>query len=137
MKKTSYTRKELLIFGLLMGLLLAVVGAWGIWREDFLWSNTRMVLVGLGGLFILAGSAQPKSLTPTLDLWMELTGFIGHTISLVLLTLLYFLVVFPIGGIRQIFGADPMGSIKAPEGQGYWRPPEQDKRGSESFEQQF
>jgi high-affinity Fe2+/Pb2+ permease len=137
MKRASYSRRELLLFGTIMGLLLGTLGCWGLWLENYEWSHTRISLVSTGGLFILAGLAQPNSLKPILDLWMVLTGFIGHTLTLVLLTLLYIAVVFPIGGTRRLFGADPMGKKSAPSGEGYWRRPETDGRGKKAFEQQF
>ncbi len=137
MKRASSSRRELILFGTIMGLLLGTLGCWELWLEDFEWTHTRVGLVSTGGLFILAGLAQPKSLRPILDLWMVLTGFIGHTLTLVLLTLLYIAVVFPIGGTRRLLGADPMGRKSAPSGEGYWRTPDRDDRGKKAFEQQF
>jgi saxitoxin biosynthesis operon SxtJ-like protein len=97
--------KTLRSFGLLVG------GAWGIigllpvvFRREppRLWALALMaVLVGLGLLF-------PKALRQPYRDWMALGHALGFVNSRILLSLVFYLVVTPMGFAMRLFGRDPM-----------------------------
>jgi len=50
----------------------------------------------------------PSLFKPLARIWFGFSHILGGVVSKVLLTLVFFVVVTPIGLIRKVFGADPM-----------------------------
>ena len=50
----------------------------------------------------------PSLFKPLARIWFGFSHILGGIVSKVLLTLVFFIVVTPIGLIRKVFGADPM-----------------------------
>ena len=50
----------------------------------------------------------PSLFKPLARIWFGFSHILGGVVSKVLLTLVFFIVVTPIGLIRKVFGADPM-----------------------------
>ena len=50
----------------------------------------------------------PPLFKPLARIWFGFSHILGGVVSKVLLTLVFFIVVTPIGLIRKVFGADPM-----------------------------
>jgi len=74
-----------------------------------------VVLVGEYDYFLPAAVALlvinmtwPRLFSPVARLWLGLSGVVGSVVSRVLLTVLFFTVVTPIGLIRRLAGADTL-----------------------------
>jgi len=50
----------------------------------------------------------PVVFTPLAVIWFGLAELLGHVISNLILTILFFTVLMPIGVVRKIFGADAL-----------------------------
>ena len=75
-----------------------------------------------GGLFLLAGYAFPAVLKTPYRLWMGLAVVMGIVMSSLILTLVYYLMMTPIGLVMRLFGKDPMNRKIDREAETYWRP---------------
>jgi hypothetical protein len=137
MSSPAYSRKEIIIFGVMMGFLLAAIGSWEVWRDDFVWSAPRIALLCLGGLIFIGGIFSARTVLPILDLWMTLTKALSHFVTFILLCLVYGSILCPIALFRRLFGADSMGQKKIANDKSYWRKPDAEERGKRAFEQQF
>ncbi|MDY7001074.1 MAG: SxtJ family membrane protein [Thermodesulfobacteriota bacterium] len=96
--KTKITPKQCTDSGLaliLIALLLAYFG-------KFSWA------VPLGIVLALITMVWPAIFKPFAVVWFGFSHLLGTIMSRVLLTLLFFLVVTPIGLVRRMFGADPL-----------------------------
>jgi len=96
--KTKITPKQCADSGLaliLIALLLAYFG-------KFAWA------VPLGIVIALIAMIRPALFKPFAVVWFGLSHLLGAIMSRVLLTLIFFLVVTPVGISRRIFGADPL-----------------------------
>ncbi len=62
---------------------------------------------------------------------------IGFVVSHVVLALVYYLVMTPIGVVMRLFGYDPMTRITDPIGAGFWVERSGKGRGPESYFRQF
>ena len=70
------------------------------------------VLMGLAIVFLLVAMTYPVIFQPFARLWFGLSTLLGTVMTKVLLTVLFFGVVLPIGLTRRILGKDAM-RIKA------------------------
>ena len=119
-------------FGLLVGGVVAVLGAWWVYRGKFgavgpVFLSVGAALIGLGALF-------PRALVWPNRAWMGLAGVLSYVMTRVVLALVFFLILTPIGVVKRLTGWDPLGRRKR-RGESYWAPsPERDAR---HFEKMF
>jgi uncharacterized membrane protein YgdD (TMEM256/DUF423 family) len=50
----------------------------------------------------------PAAFSPLAKVWFGLSHFLGSIVSRILLTVVFFLIVTPVGLVRKVLGADPM-----------------------------
>jgi len=100
-RSLDYSRASLRKFGLTVGSVLAVVGAFLIWRSPG--SLPGGLLAGVGGLLVLAGMAFPAALRLIYSGWMTLAFLIGGVVSRVILFLMFTLVFVPFGAVGRLF----------------------------------
>ena len=99
------SRKELRRFGLTVAVPLALLTIWGAWRGHPLLSALLGGLaLGLGGLALLT----PRFLRPVHKHWMQMAHALGWFNTRVLLGLVYFFVMTPIGIVMRLMGRDPL-----------------------------
>jgi hypothetical protein len=89
-------------FGLLVGAVFLGLGLLYLLRHKpvFPW------FCGLGIALIALGAALPKLLKPVYLVWMSAAVVLGFIVSNVLLTLLFVLVITPIGLLARVCGKD-------------------------------
>ena len=113
-------------FGRVMAGALAVVTLVVLWRSG--WSQTPWV-EGLGitaALFLAFSIVWPNALAPLEWAWMKLAMVLNYVMTRVLLTLVYFLAVTPIGLIFKLLRKDLLGKRFDPKASTYWIPHEED-----------
>jgi hypothetical protein len=120
-------------FGLLVGGVAMVIGVVLLLRHKpnypyFFWPGT--VLVAFGAVW-------PRALKYPYIAWMTIAFALGFVMSHVILTLLFFLVVTPIGIIARLFGKDFLNRKQDRQATTYWIPREAKARTPESYEQQY
>lgn len=97
--------KELRRFGITVAIPLALLAGLGVWRGHL------VLPIVLGGLAILlAGLAvvAPNLLSPVHRVWMQVAYALGWFNTRVLLAIVYFLVMTPIGIVMRLLGRDPL-----------------------------
>lgn len=103
------TPKALREFGLVTGaLIILLVGGllpW-LWERDIL--QWQKITAPLGGTLILWALAHPASLAIIYKPWMYLAEKLGWFNTRVIMALLFFVIIFPIGAIMRLLGKDPM-----------------------------
>ncbi len=71
-------------------------------------------------------------------LGMSYAGWpVGFVVSHVVLAVVYYMVVTPIGLTMRLFGYDPMTRRRDPGAESFWVPRGEDDRGPESYFRQF
>jgi len=94
--------RELRKFGLLVGGVFAALGLFFWWRHKAAFPY----LLAPGLILIAFGAGMPKLLRHVYLGWMALAFMLGFVVSNVLLTILFFLVITPIGLLARLFGKD-------------------------------
>ncbi|MBX2818142.1 MAG: hypothetical protein KTR29_00630 [Rhodothermaceae bacterium] len=114
------TRKELRQFGWIMA------GAWTVVGSFFLWKNPAVspYLYGLAVFFFMGALMAPTWLGPIEWAWMKLAEKLSIVSTTIILTLVYFLAITPIGLI--IRNKDLLKMKKAPDKKSFWEPIEPD-----------
>jgi hypothetical protein len=109
--------RELRNFGLTLGLAFAALG--GVWLYADRFRNAAIAFVALGGLLLLAGLIAPRALAQPYRAWMAFAELLGGVMTRVILAILYWLVVTPIGFVLKVAGKDLLGRRGAKRAS-YW-----------------
>ena len=130
---TELTRRTLISFALIVGGALLVIAAFQ-WRRgapQWVW----VTLIALAAVLLIAAALVPSLLRPVYRGWMRLGEVLGWVNTRVLLTLIFFLVVTPIGLLMRLFGRSPIAVKRRNDS--YWLDVEPHSYGDRHVEKQF
>lgn len=134
--KTVDTRPEAVrSFGFTVGTVLLTLGV-VLWLYGGEVGVTEYILGGFGGVLVLLGWGIPVVLTPLYRVWMALALVLGFVMNRVLLTVVFFGLVTPIGLLARVVRGDPLERVPEPEVETYWKPTEEE-RGTRRLEQYY
>lgn len=116
MQYSEATPKQLRSFGLLVGAIFAVISLWPVvWRGDMF----RIWAMVAAGVLAVPAVIMPKSLKPIYRGWMAIGDVLGWINTRIILGIVFFGVVTPIGVFRRWRGYDPMRRSWEPEAETY------------------
>ncbi|MDH5739402.1 MAG: SxtJ family membrane protein [Nitrospira sp.] len=99
------TTKDLRQFGLLIGGVFTVIGLWPVvFRSEL----PRLWAMALGSLLIVLGGLVPQSLKQVHGGWMKLGHILGSINTRIILGIIYYLLITPMGLVMRLMGKDPM-----------------------------
>ena len=125
--------RELRKFGLLVGGVFAALGLFVLLRHR----PAGPYLLAAGAFLSILGLAAPRVLKPIYFAWMVPAMLLGFAVSAILLTLLFFGVITPIGWVARCFGNDFLSLKRKPEAPSYWLPRERKPKSRADYERQF
>lgn len=126
--------RELRKFGVLVGGVLALVAGWWWMRGS---ANFVLFLAPAIALIVL-GLVWPASLRRIYIGWMALGLAMGLVVSTLLLIVVFYLVVTPMGLLARCMGKDFLTRRMEPSAQSYWTPHRRSgSRPTQRYEQQF
>jgi len=99
------TRSEGRKFGLTVGVALAALGGLLLWRDH---PPAAFAFLLAGGLLISAGVAVPTRLGPIERAWMGMALAISKVTTPIFMSVVYFLVLTPVGLLRRTIGSNPL-----------------------------
>jgi len=91
-------------FGLTVGGVLALLGTISWWRGHH---TPPLVLWTIGGLLVVPGLVAPTLLGPVERVWMKFAEALAYVNTRIILTVLFYTVVMPIGLLRRLV-SDPL-----------------------------
>jgi len=127
------TPHELRIFGLLLALFFGLIGALVLWRAR-LWTIATLCLA-IGLLSAIVYYSVPSLKRPMYMMCVAVTYPIGWTITHLLLALVYFGWITPVGLLMRLFGYDPMRRRMNRRAISHWIPRKPIKDVSRYFKQ--
>jgi hypothetical protein len=119
-------KKQLRHFGLIVGGIFAVIGLWPV---VFRAEGSRLWALALGLALVVPALVLPRSLTHVYRIWMAAGAALGWINTRVLLSVIFYGLVTPMGIIRRRLGRDPMQRRFEP-GVGTYRVPKPSRPGS-------
>lgn len=129
------TRKQLQQFGLLVGSILIFIGLWQLYRGAF--ETGRIVLWSIGGVLVVSGLFIPMILTAAYKVWMKLAHGLAWINTRIIITLIFFLVITPIGFLLRLLKGDILREKFDRGAQSYWSDYEPVSSIKEHCERQF
>jgi len=93
-------------FGLIVGGVFVLLGLWWIYRGKF--ATAAYVLSAAGSVLVLCGLVCPRFLTVPRRFWMKLAEGMSYISSRIILAIVFFLVLTPIGLVKRAMGWDPL-----------------------------
>ena len=103
-------------FGITFFVILALIGGALLYKGH----GHGYLLIGLGVLFLVAGLWVKSSLRALYKVWMGLAVVIGFFMSRIVLCVLFYVVLTPLGLVMRAFGKDLLNERWDHEAKSYW-----------------
>jgi hypothetical protein len=132
-KEIKSGKKQLREFGLTIGIILVILGGIAVWRGKC----AGIPLLTLGTVLIVLGLGAPEVLKVPQKLWMALAVVIGFFMSRLVLAVLFYAVITPIGIIMKLFGKDVLDERINKGAASYWTERPAGEKSKESYENQY
>jgi len=89
-------------FGIVFFVIFIIIALWPLLKDE----NIRVWSIIISIIFLTLGLLNSKILTPLNKLWMRLGILLGAIVSPIVMGVVYFGVITPIGLIMKLFGKD-------------------------------
>lgn len=93
-------------------------------------------LLAVGAALVLSGLIIPRALVWPNRLWMGLAEALSFVMTRVILAIVFFALVTPIGLLRRLVGGDPL-SRRAGKSDSYWKPYQARQRDTQHYEKMY
>ena len=121
-------------FGLVVGGVFVLLGSWWLYRGRFL--TAAYVLTISGAALILFGVLAPRLLVIPRKLWMKLAEAMAYVSSRIILAIVFFFVLTPIGLVKRAMGWDPL-QRRASRRDSFWQPYPERQRNPRHYEKMY
>ena len=102
-------------FGIVFFIVFLIIALYPLTYNE----NIRIWSVIVSLIFLVLGLLNSKILNPLNKLWFKFGIFLGKIISPLIMGVIFFLVVTPIGLIMKLFGKDVL-NLKYNKNESYW-----------------
>jgi saxitoxin biosynthesis operon SxtJ-like protein len=120
-------------FGFTMAAVFALIGCLGLYKE----SSHALIWLGLAAVFAGLTVWRPRSLGLANRAWLKLGLLMYRVVNPVIMAILFFGAILPIGLTMRIFGKDFLRLQRDRSASTYWLPRVDPRPPSESMRQQF
>ena len=119
---------------MIVGGVLLLLRLWWLFRGKF--EIAGIVLTFIGSGLVLFGVFAPRLLVIPRKLWMKLAEMMAYVSSRIILAIVFFLVLTPIGLIKRAMGWDPLQRRAAPR-DSFWEPYPERQRDPRHYEKMY
>ena len=121
-------------FGLIVGGILMLLSGWWLYRGKFI--DVAYILLATASLLMLLGLLLPRALVYPNKGWMLFAEGLAYVTTRIILGVVFFLVITPIGVIKRLMGWDPL-SRRGARGTSYWKPYPERQRDTRHYEKMY
>ena len=136
-KNIKSGKKELRQFGIVISIALVILGAFCLWRGREAYVYFFILSAG----FLLSGLLRPFILKPFQKIWMSFAVILGWVTSRIILTILFYVIITPIGFFARCIRKEFLALNFAKKADTYWISKKYDKFDSKfdinRYEKQF
>ena len=102
-------------FGIVFFVVFIIIALWPVLKSEAprIWSAIIAII------FLLLGIFNSKLLTPLKILWIKFGEILGRFISPLIMAVIYFAIITPIGIFMRLLGKDLL-NMKFPKKNSYW-----------------
>ena len=130
-KNIKSKKSDLRKFGIIVGTVLLIIAGLLFWKEK----ESFQLFLAIGIVLFVAGIAIPFTLKPIYWVWMVFATILGWFMTRVILSLLFYVIITPIGLIARLFGKQFLGLKMDGSKQSYWSMRKVET--SKNYEKQF
>ncbi len=127
------TNKQARNTALVVAAVFLLIAAYNFYRSN---ETLAITFAGLTAIFGLTGIFLPKAAKYFHVYWMKLAMFLGHINSMILLTLLFYLMFVPYNLVSRIVGRDPLRR-RGEKGESNWTQRKATRQTKDRFERLF
>ena len=120
-------------FGFTMAAVFALIGVIGLYRGSAYALLWLCIAIGFAGLALW----RPRSLQLANRAWLNLGLLMYRVLNPVIMAILFFGAILPIGLVMRLFGKDFLNLARDASSPTYWRPRSDPRPPAESMRQQF
>ena len=131
-KSIKTSNKDIRSFGITIGIILFIISATLLYYDK----SSYQIIAYIGGGFIALGIIIPILLKPIYILWMTFAVMLGWVMTRVILSLVFYLIMTPIGLITKLLGEDFL-DLKETNVKSYWNNRDSHLEQNQDYEKQF
>jgi len=120
-------------FGFTMAVVFALIGGFGLYKG----SSHAPIWLCVAAVFAGLTLWRPQTLNPANRAWLKLGLLMYRVVNPVIMAVLFFVAILPIGLIMRLFGKDFLKLARDRASPTYWLPRSDPRPPSESMRQQF
>ncbi len=132
-KNIKSEKSDLRKFGITVGLVIGILGGLLWWRGKEFYNYFFIISIAL----IISGLLVPKLLLPIQKTWMTIALVIGWFMTRLILSILFYLVVTPIGLVAKLLGKEFLELKIDKSRKSYWIYREERPFDKKDYERQF
>ena len=132
-KNIKTGEKDIRIFGITMGIILLIIAAFLFLKEK----DSFQLFIYIAGSFISLGFLIPIILKPIYLVWMIFAVILGWFMTRVIISLLYYIIITPIGLFLRIIGKDLLDLKEQKNKKSYWNIRNSEDEQNQNYEKQF
>jgi Saxitoxin biosynthesis operon protein SxtJ len=121
-------------FGVIVGGVLLLLRLWWLFRGKF--ETAGVVLTFIGSALVVFGVFAPRLLVIPRKLWMKLAEGMSYVSSRIILAIVFFLVLTPIGLVKRAMGWDPLQRRAVPR-DSFWEPYPDRQKNPKHYERMY
>ena len=99
-KNIKSEKSDIRKFGITIGIILMIIAGFLFWKEK----ESYQIFIAAGALFCLTGFILPIILKPFFIAWMTFAIILGWFMTRLILSLVFYGIMTPIGVLSRIFG---------------------------------
>ena len=100
------SRRKIIEFGLLLFIMFSIVIPAGVtWHNDWTWLPWLNGSIAVGGVILVLCLSTGMAMAPVYRLWMRFALILGAIMTAIILSVVFFLVITPIGLVRKMLGS--------------------------------
>ena len=120
-------------FGITMGKILSIIGFYLLWKKN----NNYNYILFLAAAFFITGLILPSILRPIYKVWMALAVVMNFIMTRVIMAVIFYLIVTPIGLIASLTGKKFLDVKIDKSAKSYWIVREKTSKLKSDYERQF
>tara|TARA_B100000945_G_C20360084_1_gene586698 strand:- start:126 stop:539 length:414 start_codon:yes stop_codon:yes gene_type:complete len=132
-KNIKSEKKDLIKFGITIGILLLIIAGMLSWKEK----DSFQILLIIGAILCLFSVVIPIILKPIYWIWMIFATILGWVMTRLILTILFYIIITPIGLILRLFGKQFLELRWNRNDKSYWKYRSQNLIEKEKYKKQF
>ena len=132
-KNIKSGKSNLRKFGIIVGTVFLIIAGLLFWKEK----ESFQLFLAIGTVLFVTGIAIPFTLKPFYWVWMVFSIILGWFMTRVILSLLFFVIITPIGLIARSFGKQFLDLKWNKTDNTYWNHHSESIFKKENYEKQF